>query len=86
MTEIETSRVHFSPPPNHFIYPILKDVMNDPCAAADGYTSDCKATIFIMVKGSLKLILLPATPTTFPSTLRVEDGKSFGVKAYDLGC
>ncbi|KAF4364939.1 hypothetical protein F8388_020653 [Cannabis sativa] len=37
------SRMHFSPPPNHFICPILKDVMNDPCAAADGYTYDRKA-------------------------------------------
>ncbi|KAK3221133.1 hypothetical protein Dsin_015103 [Dipteronia sinensis] len=25
-------------PPNHFICPILKDVMNEPCVAADGYT------------------------------------------------
>lgn len=25
-------------PPNHFICPILQDVMNDPCVAADGYT------------------------------------------------
>ncbi|KAL5810799.1 hypothetical protein ACOSQ4_027367 [Xanthoceras sorbifolium] len=30
-------------PPNHFICPILKDVMNDPCVAADGYTYDRKA-------------------------------------------
>ncbi|KAG6649055.1 U-box domain-containing protein 35-like isoform X2 [Carya illinoinensis] len=27
-------------PPNHFICPILKEVMNDPCVAADGYTYD----------------------------------------------
>ncbi|KAG8652797.1 U-box domain-containing protein 35 isoform X3 [Manihot esculenta] len=30
-------------PPNHFICPILKDVMMDPCVAADGYTYDRKA-------------------------------------------
>ncbi|XP_059666914.1 U-box domain-containing protein 35-like [Cornus florida] len=30
-------------PPNHFICPILKDVMDDPCVAADGYTYDRKA-------------------------------------------
>ncbi|XP_062092221.1 U-box domain-containing protein 35-like isoform X2 [Humulus lupulus] len=37
------TKVHLSPPPNHFICPILKDVMSDPCAAADGYTYDRKA-------------------------------------------
>ncbi|TXG70590.1 hypothetical protein EZV62_005525 [Acer yangbiense] len=30
-------------PPNHFICPILKDVMNEPCVSADGYTYDRKA-------------------------------------------
>lgn len=30
-------------PPNHFICPILKEVMNEPCVAADGYTYDRKA-------------------------------------------
>ncbi|XP_010275384.1 PREDICTED: U-box domain-containing protein 35-like [Nelumbo nucifera] len=30
-------------PPNHFICPILKDVMDDPYVAADGYTYDRKA-------------------------------------------
>ncbi|XP_050385376.1 U-box domain-containing protein 35-like [Argentina anserina] len=30
-------------PPNHFICPILKDVMNEPCIAADGYTYDRRA-------------------------------------------
>ncbi|KAA8533898.1 hypothetical protein F0562_031415 [Nyssa sinensis] len=30
-------------PPNHFICPILKDVMDDPCVAADGYTYDRQA-------------------------------------------
>lgn len=30
-------------PPNHFLCPILKDVMNEPCVAADGYTYDRKA-------------------------------------------
>ncbi|KAJ4840361.1 hypothetical protein Tsubulata_007633 [Turnera subulata] len=30
-------------PPNHFICPIVKEVMNDPCVAADGYTYDRKA-------------------------------------------
>ncbi|KAK7271561.1 hypothetical protein RJT34_27567 [Clitoria ternatea] len=32
-----------SKPPNHFICPILRDVMEDPCVAADGYTYDRKA-------------------------------------------
>jgi serine/threonine protein kinase/nucleotide-binding universal stress UspA family protein len=27
-------------PPTHFICPLLKDVMNEPCVAADGYTYD----------------------------------------------
>ncbi|KAA8539769.1 hypothetical protein F0562_026461 [Nyssa sinensis] len=30
-------------PPNHFICPILKDVMKEPCVAADGYTYDRSA-------------------------------------------
>ncbi|XP_024985657.1 U-box domain-containing protein 35-like [Cynara cardunculus var. scolymus] len=30
-------------PPNHFVCPILKDVMVDPCVAADGYTYDRRA-------------------------------------------
>ncbi|KAL8160302.1 hypothetical protein V2J09_001839 [Rumex salicifolius] len=30
-------------PPSHFICPILKDVMDDPCVASDGYTYDRKA-------------------------------------------
>ncbi|KAI6696162.1 hypothetical protein NL676_016281 [Syzygium grande] len=29
-----------SSPPSHFVCPILKDVMADPCVAADGYTYD----------------------------------------------
>ncbi|KAL4350914.1 hypothetical protein S245_035315 [Arachis hypogaea] len=32
-----------SRPPNHFICPILQDVMDDPCVAADGYSYDRKA-------------------------------------------
>ncbi|KAF5461826.1 hypothetical protein F2P56_017890 [Juglans regia] len=36
------SRVQ-SAPPNHLICPILKDVMTDPCVAADGYTYDRRA-------------------------------------------
>ncbi|KAI4323725.1 hypothetical protein L6164_023308 [Bauhinia variegata] len=32
-----------SRPPSHFICPILQDVMDDPCVAADGYTYDRKA-------------------------------------------
>ncbi|KAJ7949484.1 U-box domain-containing protein kinase family protein [Quillaja saponaria] len=32
-----------SRPPNHFMCPILKDVMSDPCVASDGYTYDHKA-------------------------------------------
>ncbi|KAJ4706603.1 Protein kinase domain [Melia azedarach] len=35
--------VHQSVPPSHFICPILKDVMNDPYVATDGYTYDRKA-------------------------------------------
>ncbi|CAA2968021.1 U-box domain-containing 35-like [Olea europaea subsp. europaea] len=31
------------PPPNHFICPILKEVMSDPCVAADGYSYDRRA-------------------------------------------
>ncbi|KAL2543391.1 U-box domain-containing protein 35 [Abeliophyllum distichum] len=31
------------PPPNHFICPILKEVMCEPCVAADGYSYDRKA-------------------------------------------
>lgn len=31
------------PPPNHFRCPILKEVMCDPCVAADGHTYDRKA-------------------------------------------
>ncbi|XP_010546147.1 PREDICTED: U-box domain-containing protein 52 [Tarenaya hassleriana] len=27
-------------PPSHFVCPLLKDVMNEPCVAADGYTYD----------------------------------------------
>ncbi|XP_021842169.1 U-box domain-containing protein 35 isoform X2 [Spinacia oleracea] len=30
-------------PPSHFICPILKDVMDDPCVASDGYTYDRRA-------------------------------------------
>nr|DAD47154.1 TPA_asm: hypothetical protein HUJ06_017091 [Nelumbo nucifera] len=30
-------------PPSHFICPILKDVMDNPCVAADGYTYDRRA-------------------------------------------
>ncbi|KAJ4965373.1 hypothetical protein NE237_017222 [Protea cynaroides] len=32
-----------SSPPQHFICPILQDVMDEPCVAADGYTYDRKA-------------------------------------------
>ncbi|XP_033513301.2 U-box domain-containing protein 35-like [Nicotiana tomentosiformis] len=32
-----------SPSPSHFKCPILKEVMHDPCVAADGYTYDRKA-------------------------------------------
>eukprot|EP00268_Persea_americana_P020171 TRINITY_DN20403_c0_g1_i3.p1 TRINITY_DN20403_c0_g1~~TRINITY_DN20403_c0_g1_i3.p1 ORF type:complete len:651 (-),score=123.16 TRINITY_DN20403_c0_g1_i3:642-2594(-) len=32
-----------SVPPNHFICPILQDVMEDPCVAADGYTYERRA-------------------------------------------
>ncbi|XVF54924.1 hypothetical protein PTKIN_Ptkin05aG0219800 [Pterospermum kingtungense] len=39
---ISISTVH-SAPPSHFICPILKDVMDEPCVAADGYTYDRKA-------------------------------------------
>ncbi|CAF1752149.1 unnamed protein product [Brassica napus] len=30
-------------PPSHFLCPLLKDVMNEPCVAADGYTYDRRA-------------------------------------------
>lgn len=30
-------------PPNHFICPILKEIMEDPCVAADGYSYDRRA-------------------------------------------
>ncbi|KAL0749790.1 hypothetical protein Bca101_031793 [Brassica carinata] len=30
-------------PPRHFLCPLLKDVMSDPCVAADGYTYDRRA-------------------------------------------
>ncbi|KAL0886397.1 hypothetical protein Bca101_010380 [Brassica carinata] len=30
-------------PPSHFFCPLLKDVMNEPCVAADGYTYDRRA-------------------------------------------
>ncbi|KFK29004.1 hypothetical protein AALP_AA7G076800 [Arabis alpina] len=30
-------------PPTHFLCPLLKDVMNEPCVAADGYTYDRRA-------------------------------------------
>ncbi|KAG7541549.1 Protein kinase domain [Arabidopsis thaliana x Arabidopsis arenosa] len=30
-------------PPTHFFCPLLKDVMNEPCVAADGYTYDRRA-------------------------------------------
>ncbi|XP_019427285.1 PREDICTED: U-box domain-containing protein 35-like [Lupinus angustifolius] len=43
-TQHSASVVTIKPrPPNHFICPILQDVMDDPCVAADGYTYDCKA-------------------------------------------
>ncbi|KAD5961342.1 hypothetical protein E3N88_12815 [Mikania micrantha] len=32
-----------SVPPNHFVCPLLKDVMVDPCVADDGYTYDRRA-------------------------------------------
>ncbi|CAE6234207.1 unnamed protein product [Arabidopsis arenosa] len=32
-----------SQPPSHFICPLLKDVMKEPCIAADGYTYDRRA-------------------------------------------
>ncbi|CAA0836685.1 U-box domain-containing protein 35 [Striga hermonthica] len=33
----------FQPPPKHFICPIVKEVMADPCVAGDGYTYDRRA-------------------------------------------
>lgn len=32
-----------SPPPNYYLCPLLKDIMKDPCVAADGYTYDRNA-------------------------------------------
>ncbi|XP_062164279.1 U-box domain-containing protein 35-like [Alnus glutinosa] len=43
------SRLQTSPP-NHYICPILKDVMDDPCVAADGYTYDRRAIEFWVEK------------------------------------
>lgn len=37
-------------PPNHFLCPILKGVMEDPCVAADGYTYDRKAMVIWLEK------------------------------------
>ncbi|KAJ4877453.1 U-box domain-containing protein 52 [Raphanus sativus] len=37
------SRTPSSGPPSHFICPLLKGVMNQPCVAADGYTYDREA-------------------------------------------
>ncbi|XP_010482459.1 PREDICTED: putative U-box domain-containing protein 53 [Camelina sativa] len=34
-----------SQPPSHFICPLLKDVMKDPCIAADGYSYDRQAIV-----------------------------------------
>ncbi|KAK4351174.1 hypothetical protein RND71_030487 [Anisodus tanguticus] len=31
------------PPPNYYLCPLLKDIMEEPCVAADGYTYDRKA-------------------------------------------
>ncbi|PON92411.1 Mitogen-activated protein kinase kinase kinase [Trema orientale] len=54
------SKVHLPPPPNHFICPILKDVMNDPCVAADGYTYDRKAIeTWLESKGTSPMTNLP---------------------------
>lgn len=47
-------------PPNHFICPILKEVMEDPCVAADGYTYDRKAiVIWLEEKDTSPLTNLP---------------------------
>lgn len=35
--------VSYQPPPNHFICPILKEIMEEPCVAGDGYTYDRRA-------------------------------------------
>ncbi|PON51051.1 Mitogen-activated protein kinase kinase kinase [Parasponia andersonii] len=54
------SKVHLPPPPNHFICPILKNVMNDPCVAADGYTYDRKAIeTWLESKGTSPMTNLP---------------------------
>ncbi|KAJ9539767.1 hypothetical protein OSB04_026273 [Centaurea solstitialis] len=37
------SAVARTTPPNHFVCPIMKDVMVDPCVAADGYSYDRRA-------------------------------------------
>ncbi|XP_047316155.1 U-box domain-containing protein 35-like isoform X2 [Impatiens glandulifera] len=40
---LSLSSVSHQPPPNHFICPILKEIMEEPCVAGDGYTYDRRA-------------------------------------------
>ncbi|KAF5178076.1 U-box domain-containing protein kinase family protein, partial [Thalictrum thalictroides] len=55
--------VHLGGPPNDFICPLLKDLMEDPCVAGDGYTYDRKA-IEVWLKENNKS---PLTGLSLPS-------------------
>lgn len=59
----DTASFNNSVPPNHFICPILQDVMNDPCVASDGFTYDRKA-IETWFEGNEKS---PLTNMTLPN-------------------
>ncbi|KAL1559301.1 non-specific serine/threonine protein kinase [Salvia divinorum] len=48
------------PPPKHFMCPILREVMSDPCVAADGYTYERKAIeAWLMEKDTSPITELP---------------------------
>lgn len=51
------------PPPNHFICPILKEIMTDPCVAADGYTYERMAIEAWLEKKNTS----PKTNSPFPN-------------------
>ncbi|XP_043707153.1 U-box domain-containing protein 35-like [Telopea speciosissima] len=52
-----------SSPPQHFICPILQDVMDDPCVASDGYTYDRKAIELWLKENDIS----PMTNLSLPS-------------------
>ncbi|XP_010546140.1 PREDICTED: U-box domain-containing protein 51 isoform X2 [Tarenaya hassleriana] len=43
MARTAVSEALIDPPPGHFVCPLRKDIMEDPCVAADGYTYDRRA-------------------------------------------